>query len=268
MTVLIGLGKAGCEIVNKFSDGYKKITIDAGSELPEFNSPEDYEEKLTDYAHLLDFEEPECYFFVCGAGKVSAASLRLLELVQSKKINLVYIYPEEIMLSPTQKKLNRVAYNVFQQYARSGLLNSMYIVSNEEICSFIPYYSLDDMYDHINDAIVNVFESIIFYLNEKPVLGSHHEAKEISRIRTVEYGEFKENKKNMYFPLDNITETCYINIVNDEDMKNNRELLDLLKNKIREDNENNINSSFIVFRSEYEHSFYYAIRFTHYLQEE
>ena len=90
--VLIGLGNAGCQIVKKFSDSHKKITIDAGSELPEFNSPEDYDQKLTDYAHLLDFEEPECYFFVCGAGKVSAASLRLLELIQSKTINLVYIY--------------------------------------------------------------------------------------------------------------------------------------------------------------------------------
>lgn len=267
MSVLIGLGKAGCEVVNNFSDSHKKITIDAGSELPEFNSPEHYEEKLTDYAHLLDFEGEECYFFVCGAGKVSAASLRLLELIQSKKINLVYIYPEEIMLSPTQKKLNRVAFNVFQQYARSGLLNSMYIVSNEQICSFLPYYSIDSMYNHINSAIVNVFESVIFYLNESPILGAHHEPRETSRIRTVEYGEFKENKKNMYFLLDNITETCYINIVNNEDMKNNRELLDLLKNKIKEDSESNIDSSFVVFRSEYEHSFYYAIRFTHYLQE-
>ena len=267
MTVLIGLGKAGCDIVNKFSEGYKKITIDAGSELPEFSSPEDYDQKLTDYAHLLDFEEPECYFFVCGAGKVSAASLRLLELIQSKRINLVYIYPEEVMLSPTQKKLNRVAFNVFQQYARSGLLNSMYIMSNEEICSFLPYYSIEDMYDHINEAIVNVFESVIFYLNEKPVLGSHHEPKEISRIRTVEYGDFNEKKKNIYFPLDNVTETCYINIVSKEDMKNNRELLDLLKGVIKENTEKNVLSSFVVFRSDYEHSFYYAIRFTHYLQE-
>tara|TARA_Y100000592_G_scaffold26415_1_gene41806 strand:- start:485 stop:1291 length:807 start_codon:yes stop_codon:yes gene_type:complete len=267
MTVLIGLGKAGCDIVKKFSDNYRKITIDAGSELPEFSSPEDYDQKLTNYQHLLDFEEPECYFFVCGAGKVSAASLRLLELIQSKKINLVYIYPEEVMLSATQKKLNRVAFNVFQQYARSGLLNSMYIMSNEEICSFLPQYSIEDMYDNINEAIVNVFENVIFYLNEKPILGSHHEPKEISRIRTVEYGELNENKKNMYFPLDNVTETCYINIVNNDDMKNNRELLDLLKGIIKENTENNILSSFVVFRSDYKHSFYYAIRFTHYLQE-
>ena len=266
MSVLIGLGRAGCEIVRKFSDAHKKITIDAGSELLEFNSPEDYEEKLTDYAHLLDFEEQECYFFVCGAGKVSAASLRLLELIQTKKINLVYIYPEEIMLSPTQKKLNRVAFNVFQQYARSGLFNSLYLMSNEDISHILPYYSIENLYDYLNDAIVNVFENVIFYLNEKPVMGAHHEPKEISRIRTVEFGNFKENKKNMYFPLDNITETCYINIVSDEDMKNNREMLDTLKDKIRKDTDNNINSSFTVFKAEHEHSFYYAIHFTHYLQ--
>ena len=198
MTVLIGLGKAGCQIVNKFSDNHKKITIDAGSELPEFDSPEDYEQKLSNYAHLLDFEEPECYFFVCGAGKVSAASLRLLELIHFKKINLVYIYPEEIMLSPTQKKLNRIAFNIFQQYARSGLFNSMYLMSNEDIANILPYYSIENLYEYINDAIVNVFENIIFFLNSKPVMGAHHEPKEISRIRTVEFGNFKENKKNMY----------------------------------------------------------------------
>ena len=71
----------------------------------------------------------------------------------------------------------------------------------------------------------------------------------------------------MYFLLDNITETCYINIVSNEDIKNNREMLDTLKNKIRKDSDNNINSSFTVFKSEHEHSFYYAIHFTHYLQE-
>lgn len=267
MTVLIGLGRAGCEIVKKFSDSHKKITIDAGSELPEFISPEHYEEKLTNYQHLLKFDEEECYFFLCGAGKVSAASLRLLETIKDKKINLVYIYPEEIMLSPQQKKLNHVAFNVFQQYARSGLLNSVYLMSNEKISDLLPYYSIENFYDYVNDAIVNVFENIIFYLNEKPLMGSHHDAKQISRIRTVEYGDFKENKKNMYFPLDNVTETCYINIVNDEDMKNNKDLLNLLKNKIKQDSQNNILSSFVVFKSDYEHSFYYAIRFTHYLQE-
>ena len=266
MSVLIGLGKAGCEIVKGFSDSHKKITIDAGSELPEFSSPEDYDQKLTDYRHLLEFDEDECFFFVCGAGKVSAASLRLLELIHDKKINLVYIYPEEIMLSPTQRKLNRVAFNVFQEYTRSGLLNSMYLMCNESITDMLPYITIDNLYEHLNEAIINVFENIIFYLHQDPVMGAHHEPKDISRIRTIEYGDFKSDKKKLYYPLDNTTETCYINIVSDDEMKNNKELLSQLKQKIIEDNEKQILSSFVVFKSDYEHSFYYAIRFTHFLQ--
>tara|TARA_R100001443_G_scaffold114426_1_gene130421 strand:+ start:104 stop:910 length:807 start_codon:yes stop_codon:yes gene_type:complete len=266
MTVLIGLGKAGCAIVNKFSDDHKKITIDAGSELPEFDSPELYEQKLSNYKHLLDFDEDECYFFVCGAGKVSAASLRLLELIQTKKINLVYIYPEEIMLSTTQRKLNRVAFNVFQQYARSGLFKSMYLMCNEAISRMIPDATLTNFYDSINTAIVNVFENIIFYLDQEPIFGSHHEPKDISRIRTVSYGDFEKDEKNLYFQLDNISETCYINIVSNDDMKDNKDILNHLKSKVLKDRESNLLSSFTVFKSEHHTSFYYAIHFTHYLQ--
>ena len=265
--VLIGLGNAGSKIVEKFSDSHKKITIDAGSELKECSSPELYEQEAQKHDNLLNFEEDECYFFVCGAGKVSAATLALLEKIKHKKINLVYIYPEEIMLSPTQQKLNKVAFNVLQEYARSGLLNSMYLMCNETISDFIPYLTLENIFEHTNEAIVNVFENLIFYLNHEPILGSHHDPKEVSRIRTIEYGELGDNKKNIYFPLDNVTETCYINIVSDEDMKKNQELLKQIKQKIIDDKEDNILSSFVVFKSDHAQSFYYAIRFTHFLQE-
>ncbi len=76
--VLIGLGTAGTSIVKKFSDSHKKITIDAGSEIPELSSPEEYEEKLPSMKKLLKFKEDECYFVVCGAEKVASAALGLL----------------------------------------------------------------------------------------------------------------------------------------------------------------------------------------------
>ena len=44
--VLIGLGSAGANVVEKFSNSHKKITIKAGSEIPEFSSPEEYEKNL------------------------------------------------------------------------------------------------------------------------------------------------------------------------------------------------------------------------------
>ena len=83
---------------------------------------------------------------------------------------------------------------------------------------------------------------------------------------TIEYGDLNQKEKKLYFPIDNITETCYVNIVSDEEMKNNKNLLKMFKEKIIEDRDKKITSSFTVFKSEYDQSFYYAIHFTHFLQ--
>ena len=264
--VLIGVGSAGSNIVKKFNDSHKKITIDAGSEIPEFSSPEEYEENLPDVSHLLNFEEDECYFVVCGAGKVASCTLRLLESIKDKKINIIYILPEDILLSPMQRQMNRVVYNVLQEYTRSGLLNSMWLFSNEQIANMIPTITLENMWDKINSAISNAIENVVFYRNSKPLIGSHHEQREISRILTIEYGDLEKKEKKVYFSLDNITEICYINIVSEEEMKGNKNLLNKFKQRIIEDRDNKITSSFTVFKTTYDQSFYYAIHFTHFIQ--
>ena len=264
--VLIGIGKAGCGVVEKFDDSYKKITIDAGSEIPEFLSPEEYEDKLPSLRKLLKFKEEECFFFVCGAGKVASASLRLLETIKDKKINVVYVVPEDLMLSPEQKKMHRVVFNVLQQYTRSGLLNSMWLFSNEQISEMIPSVTMDNMWDKINEAIANAIANVIYHRKQQPFIGSHHGQREISRIMTIEYGDLNGHEKKLFFPLDNITESCYINIISKEEMKKNKELLSKLKQKVIDDIGEKITSSFTVFKSEYDQSFYYAIHFTHFLQ--
>ena len=264
--VLIGLGSAGCNIVEKFNNSHKKITIDAGSEIPEFPSPEEYEEKLPSLKKLLKFKEEECFFFVCGAGKIASASLRLLETIKNKKINVVYVVPEDIMLSPQQKKMHRVVYNVFQQYTRSGLFNSMWLFSNEQISNMIPTITMDNMWDKINEAIANAVENVIYHRGQKPFIGSHHTQRKISRIMSIEYGSLSEDEEKQFFLLDNITESCYINIISEKEMKENKELLNTLKKKVIDDIEEKITSSFTVFKSDYDQSFYYAIHFTHFLQ--
>jgi len=264
--VLIGLGSAGCNVVRNFNNNHKKITINAGEEIPKFSSPEEYEEKLPSLKKLLKFKEDECFFFVCGAAKAASASLRILETIKNKKINIVYIVPEEILLSPQQKKTNKVVFNVLQEYTRCGLMNSMWLFSNELIAQAIPSLTMDNMWEKINEAIVNSIENVLYHRSQSPFIGSHHEQREISRIITVEYGNLVKEEKKMYFPLDNITESCYINIVSGEEMKKNKDMLNILKQRILDDQENKITSSFTVFKSEYDQSFYYAMHFTHFLQ--
>ena len=83
---------------------------------------------------------------------------------------------------------------------------------------------------------------------------------------SIEYGSLSEDEEKQFFLLDNITESCYINIISEKEMKENKELLNTLKKKVIDDIEEKITSSFTVFKSDYDQSFYYAIHFTHFLQ--
>ena len=112
--ILIGLGNAGCKVVEGFSDSHKKITIDAGSELNECSSPELYEQEAQKAKHLFEFDEDECYFFVCGAGKVSAATLALLETINTRKSILFISIRKKLCCLRYNKSLTRLPLTFFK----------------------------------------------------------------------------------------------------------------------------------------------------------
>ena len=131
--VIIGLGKAGCNIANLFKvdNNYKVFTYDGGDNVPVCVSSEQYEKKFTKKRELSRIKNKTIWFFVCGSGKIAGATLRLLEQVKENKINVVDIKPDLDIISDTAKKRHRVCAGVLQEYASSGLLNAIYFVSNE-----------------------------------------------------------------------------------------------------------------------------------------
>ena len=126
--VVIGLGTAGINIAKKFEKWpqYKVILL----QMERYKTVEEYEEKCPDFSELLKDIEGEVWFFVCGAAKVASASLRILEKIKHCQIKILYIFPDLDLLPEIAQKRHRVVYNVFQQYSRSGLFDSMYLISN------------------------------------------------------------------------------------------------------------------------------------------
>ena len=138
MDTIIGLGKAGCAIADKFAEypQYKAYKLDVGLKrtkttfpLKEHQKFEDYEEKLPSLKTLFKEVSGDILFVVAGGGKVSSASLQILEYLKKCNISILYIKPEMSLLNETQTKLERLTYNVFQEYTRSGVFERMYIVS-------------------------------------------------------------------------------------------------------------------------------------------
>jgi hypothetical protein len=215
----------------------------------------------------LTFSAKECWIFVCGASKTSGATLRILEKIKNKKLNVVYMTPDNLLSTPTQTKQDKVAFNILQQFARSGLINAVYLVSNAALVEIVGEGPISDVYRSANSTLANIIETFEYFKESEPVLGTIAETKEVSRIRTFSIGLLEEDEEKLLFPLDNITESGYMYSINEDELHQESGLLMSIKDRVAQDKEKNLFSSFVIFSSPHERSFFYSIKSTHFIQE-
>jgi len=265
--VLIGIGNAGHNLINNFGDQHKKISILSSDFPKKCSTVEEYEKFCPNFTKRLKFAEDECWVALCGAGKVPGCTLRILEKLRNKKINIIYICPELSLCNPVQRKRHKVAFNVLQEFTRSGLLDRMYLFSNKQILNVIGDQPIIKMYEMINKQIANSIETIEWFKTQTPIIGSVHDTRSISRLCSISVGDFENNNEKMLFLLDNVTETSYIYSISKTKLNENKELLTLIKNKVIEDEENKVISSFTIYPSLHKESFFYSLKFSHVIQE-
>jgi len=264
--VLIALGTAATKIINSFSGEYKRISITSIDFPDKCEIEEDYETYCPKFKKQLSFKEEECWFVLSGGSMCSSAALRIMENIKDKKINLIYICPDSDLSGPSVMKRHKVIFNVLQQYTRSGLINSMCLISNKQVLKSIGNQPINKMYSSMNTMITNTIETIMWFKSQEPVMGSLHKQKEISRIYSVAIGDMKNNEEKMLFLLDNPTETWYIYSISKQQMENNKDLIPLIKERISGDEEKEIKSSFAIYPSDHKQSYFYSVKYTHYIQ--
>jgi len=168
METIIGLGSAGCNIADAFAKypQYKtlKFDVDLYGEgcyfLPKYETPEEYEAHISDFTNVFDRIEGDVLLVLGGSGNVTGGALRLLEQLGGRRTNVLYIQPNIALLGERKRQQERLVYYVLQEYARSGLLKRLYLVSNshlEEILGGVPVVGY---YDKLNELIVSTIHMI------------------------------------------------------------------------------------------------------------
>ena len=264
MDTIIGLGSAGCNIADCFAEypQYTVYKIDNNVYgkncyfLPKFDSPEEYEAHVGDLSSLLGNVLGEVLFVVGGSGNVSGASLRVLEQLRGCKINLLYIEPDHSILSGTRKLQERTTYYIFQEYARSGLFERIYLVSNPQLESVLGDVPIIGYNDRLNQLIVSSFHMINIYNNNKPVIESSAEPREHTRISTIGVSNL-DNEKSMFFPLDNIKEVKYYYAINREKLETDGTLMRRITENVKK--EQDVDVSYGVYATEYADDYVYFV---------
>ena len=167
--IVIGLGKAGSNIAKGFSKfpQYETYSIDTVKEaditIKKRKNHEDYDENFPNLKRKLKFSNQEVYVVVAGSGQISGGILRLLQQIQNNKITVVYIQPDLALASEVQQTQEKIVRNVLQEYARSGLVDAIWLVDNTCLERSIGEISIIGYYDTLNQAIVNTSSCSKYY---------------------------------------------------------------------------------------------------------
>jgi len=269
---IIGLGKAGCNLAKAFSkfpqyDTYRIDTDkDADITIKERHSHEEYDAHFPSLKKKLKFTDEEVWVIACGAGKISGGLLRLLEQLKANTIYILYIKPELSLLSEVQTIQEKVVRNVLQEYARSGLVEAIWLIDNQYVeggLGDIPILGYNDI---LNQAIVNTVHMINVFKNSDPVIGTFMTPSNLSRIGTVGILDIEKEEEKWFYPLTSVRDVVYYYGINEEQLREDGTLYRSITNYVKSKQDENLNVSYGVFKTTYEQKYCYCVKYSSMVQ--
>jgi len=271
MINIIGIGSAGCAVADALraydTENYESYKIDVGlpkgkkcfSVAPRIN-PEDYETKFpARVATALAKIRGDVLVVIGGGGAISSAALRVLECVTyNNKVEVFYIKPDESFISEGAIILDKIVYGILQEYARSGAIDRMYMVSNGEIERVVGNIPLSSYYEKLNDIMASTYHMMNVYKNSSPVISNLTQVPTLSRLSTIGVATFEKVEDQMFFPLDYVSEKVYYFAINKERLDKDKELLGKIKLRIKQADAT-IKTGFGVYATSYPDDYVYVV---------
>jgi len=278
METIIGLGNAGCNITKLFSQypQYECFYIDSEAreeenfvKIPKRLSHEKYESSfpVKKTEEFLKKVKKPCLLIVGGSGTISGCSLRILELLKKKKPHILYIKPDHTTLSAERQLQDNAVYGVLQEYARSGLVERMFIVDNvklEEVLGDVP---IINYYNNLNNLLVSTMHMANVYTNTKPIESSFFGLHETSRIATFGMMDFETSQETLFFELENPRDKTIFYAINKESLENDGSLFRKIKQQVRHFADENLNVSYKIFSTTYEDDYVYSMNYSSFIQK-
>jgi len=213
---IIGLGRFGCVVADEFSEypEYRVYKIDdsikeKGTLLidphPDIESYEKNFEQLEAEIYLRSIKpEDHVLIIVEGGTPISGICLRLAEVISEAKVSILYIAPDREMISSIQKRDDKITFNVFQEYARSGALESIYLVHKPMIERMVGNVAISEYEKSVCRSLAYVVAMVNYFDHIEPVLTTKTDLPVTAKIKTLGISSFGEDQKSemvFLFPM-------------------------------------------------------------------
>ena len=279
METIVGIGSAGCNI----SEGFRKYKlydiykIDSGITNDSFNyglqdqdTHQGFEEASNNFEMFFANVDTDVMVVVSGGGKASGVTLKVLEQLVKKlgkeRVNVLYVQPDIDQISGEAKLYEKLVFNVLQQYARSGMYNNMMLVSNPELESAIGDVPLRGYFDKLNELVVSTIHMINVFEHSEAEMKIKFRKSETSKISTFGIYNLETDEEKLFFPLDNQLEMHYYYAINEKTLESDGNLMQGIKNKMREINNSSQRGTYGVYSTQYDSNYSYLISFSQKVQ--
>jgi len=279
METIIGLGNAGCSIAEEFSryPQYDVYRIDSKKRpgkkfkfIPKCGSHEEYEEKCPSMKAFFKNVGKSCLFIIGGSGTVSGASLKILEQIKDKEINILYIKPDIEFLSDTKYKQHRAVFQILQQFARSNLFKRMYIVENEKISQILGDLPIAEYYNKINEFVASSIHMVNVFDHTESVINTFSDPAPTAKISTFGVIDIDSDKEQNFYDIEMPREKRYYYAIKKNILNEKNELFSKIKKQIKNisKKDDRMRVSYGIFSTEYENNFAYSITSATLIQEQ
>jgi hypothetical protein len=278
MISVIGLGNAGSKIAAIF-DEYPQYSVYQMNDkvgrtskykfkLKSFETPEEYEDSPPDLEKFFATIGDHVQFIVVGASFSSNYSLSVLQQLQGKKIDVIYVKPDTELLTGLPELVENVVFGVLQEYARSGLFNSFSIFSNHNIENILGNVPIRNYYSVLNSSIASTIHYLNYFDNAEPEIGQVSRVGEINRIRTCGLLSTETLEEKWFFDLQNPRDLCYYLCINSDKLENDGGLHRRIVDQLKEKPKNAFRKiSYAIYETEHKQSFGFCVAHTNVVQE-
>ena len=277
MISIIGLGNAASAIAEKFTTAPQydvslmndkiKRSSKRKFRLKSYENPEEYEKNIPDTTKFFADIHDHVQFIVMGSSFSSNYSLGILEQIKNKKIDLIYIKPDIDLLTGVPRLLENAAFGVLQEYTRSGLLNSMMIISNVELEKTLGDVPIKTYFETLNNSIFSTIHYLNYFNHAEPEIGQVAKPSPLNRIKTVGFLDIKNLEEKWLFTLDMERDLCYYMCINEKKLAEDGTLHKRIVTSLKEKPRNAFrNISYAIYETAQEQDFGFCVAHTNAIQ--
>lgn len=265
MDKIIGLGKLGCLIAEELTQHpeYRIYKIDVnieerGSLSLEYQSDmEQYEKSFDRTAAEVYFrsikKEDEVLLVLQGGEPISGCALELLQTIKDAKLSVLYICPDRHMISEVQKRDDKIAFNILQEYARSGLLENIFLVNKYTVESLMGDVSIQNYEKEISHFISYVIAMINYFYHTEPVVSNKFEPVDWCRVITFGISSLDADEDiRLLFPLEAIADIHFFYGIPAAELEGDPTLMKKIKQHVKNYTQKNISTSFSVYSTTFD----------------